>query len=640
VESLKMPPFEGYHTLPLLDECETLIQKSTFSRSYEFTQEDLKECEKLMKKGSSSFWTASLALPAVIRQRILQIYSFCRISDDMVDESGDPSRALKMLRQRLDLIYKGTPCDHHVDRAFADVVQKCRIPRVIPEMLLEGFEWDSIGREYNTIEEMIEYCVRVASTVGVMVTIAMDVTDYETLARACDLGVGFQMTNIARDVGEDARNKRVYVPEEWLQESGTSSKELLNNIVPSKSIERVVDRLLKVADQVYTLADEGIEMLPLYSRFAIRAARYIYSDIGRVIRDENKLDSISSRARTTTKRKMHLMFTSLTETLVKSIKLPILSNFKEPKNPQTPIQIIPQYSALIAPFLTQNTQIKSANLNFNPIDENNSPGLASKNGALFQTEYIGKLEYLKEAKKNGNAGVFYSVSILSLWAIAITLGFRMQVEMSNAYLWLPLILVQTNLFCGIFITAHDAMHGVVCPSNRKLNNFIGSLCVTVYAMFDYKLLLESHWKHHLKPASLKDPDYHDGENDSFWSWFFKFFYSYSTFSQFSRITAGIFFFAFVVGVPFENLILFWAVPAVASAIQLFYFGTYLPHKEPEGGHVDANRSVSNNLPTLLSFLTCYHFGYHWEHHQYPYVPWWKLPSVRQDRLQKLSKKSN
>jgi len=155
-----------------------------------------------------------------------------------------------------------------------------------------------------------------------------------------------------------------------------------------------------------------------------------------------------------------------------------------------------------------------------------------------------------------------------------------------------------------------------------------------------KLLLESHWKHHLKPASLKDPDYHDGENDSFWSWFFKFFYSYSTFSQFSRITAGIFFFAFVVGVPFENLILFWAVPAVASAIQLFYFGTYLPHKEPEGGHVDANRSVSNNLPTLLSFLTCYHFGYHWEHHQYPYVPWWKLPSVRQDRLQKLSKKNN
>jgi beta-carotene ketolase (CrtW type) len=84
-----------------------------------------------------------------------------------------------------------------------------------------------------------------------------------------------------------------------------------------------------------------------------------------------------------------------------------------------------------------------------------------------------------------------------------------------------------------------------------------------------------------------------------------------------------------VGVPPANLILFWAGPALLSTVQLFAFGTYLPHREPDGGYTNRHHACSNDYPVWLSFLTCYHFGYHLEHHQYPNVPWWQLPRKRQ-----------
>lgn len=88
-----------------------------------------------------------------------------------------------------------------------------------------------------------------------------------------------------------------------------------------------------------------------------------------------------------------------------------------------------------------------------------------------------------------------------------------------------------------------------------------------------------------------------------------------------------------VGVPHTTVLAFWVAPSLLSSVQLFYFGTYLPHRSADDHrgvqpHVDKHRSRSNDLPTWLSLITCYHFGYHWEHHEYPYVPWWRLPMVR------------
>ena len=101
------------------------------------------------------------------------LYSFCRLADDLVDELGDPERALTILHKRLDRVYDGVPCDHAVDRGLLCAAETWRIPKAVFVALLEGFQWDSEERHYETIDELIAYCVRVASTVGVMMTLVM-----------------------------------------------------------------------------------------------------------------------------------------------------------------------------------------------------------------------------------------------------------------------------------------------------------------------------------------------------------------------------------------------------------------------------------------------------------------------------------
>lgn len=191
------------------------------------------------------------------------------------------------------------------------------------------------------------------------------------------------------------------------------------------------------------------------------------------------------------------------------------------------------------------------------------------------------------------------------------------------------VLVQTFLFTGLFITAHDAMHGTVAPAHPRLNHAIGAAAVTLYAGFSYKHLRSAHMEHHRAPAVPgADPDFHDGRRRHPVAWFLGFMFRYFTVKQF--IVQNVVFNVIVhlFGVPWPSALLFWAVPAVLSSIQLFTFGTYLTHREPEGGHTTPHNAVSNDLPAWLSFLTCYHFGYHHEHHEVPSAPWWRLPAVR------------
>ena len=145
--------------------------------------------------------------------------------------------------------------------------------------------------------------MRVASTVGVTMTLVGGQVDRPaTLARACDLGVAFQLTNIARDVGEDARNGRVYLPESWLRDEGLSSKALLADPRVSEPLKRVVDRILRVADQIYVDAEVGVRAAADMS--ASEAAHLIYRSIGSILRDDLKLDSISTRARSNARQKL------------------------------------------------------------------------------------------------------------------------------------------------------------------------------------------------------------------------------------------------------------------------------------------------------------------------------------------------
>ena len=269
-----------------------------------------KQCEDAIREGSKSFLAASLLLPTQIRLATRALYAFCRAADDLVDESGNPSDGVEALKSRLDAIYRDCPQNHTADMAFHAVAKHFDIPRLLPDALIEGFAWDAQGRDYHTLDDVAAYAARVASTVGVMMTLVMGVTDRHTLARAADLGIAMQLTNIARDVGEDARRGRIYLPLDWLAEADINPNALLDNPVASPGLCAVVERLLETANSHYAKAMTGITGLPFSCRMAIRSAALIYREIGREI-ERNNFDSVSHRAHTSTIRKLELIAYSI-----------------------------------------------------------------------------------------------------------------------------------------------------------------------------------------------------------------------------------------------------------------------------------------------------------------------------------------
>ncbi len=269
---------------------------------------DLAACRALLKGGSRSFHAAGKLLPDSLHQPAGALYAFCRLADDDIDDAdaGAKEAALAELRQRLDRAYRGMPGAHPVDRAFADVVRNHAMPRALPEALLEGFAWDADGRRYNTLSEVMDYAARVAGAVGAMMAVLMNRREAATLARACDLGVAMQLSNIARDVGEDARAGRLYLPLNWLREEEIEPDEFLANPVFTPALGRVIERLLFVADGLYARADAGISALPLACRPGIFTARMLYAEIGEEVLRRGA-NSVESRAVVSGARKLALL---------------------------------------------------------------------------------------------------------------------------------------------------------------------------------------------------------------------------------------------------------------------------------------------------------------------------------------------
>ena len=267
---------------------------------------DLVACEELMRGGSKSFFAASRVLPARVRAPAIALYAFCRVADDAIDLADDPAAAVDRLDLRLDAIYARRPQSFESDRALAAVVDRFDLPRGLLDALIEGFRWDSEGRRYETISELEDYCARVAGTVGAMMAILMGTRSRSALARACELGVAMQLTNIARDVGEDARNGRLYLPREWLRAEGIDPQAWLLQPVFLPGIGRVVARLLALADSLYQRAELGIAELPRDCRAAIMSARLVYAEIGREV-ERNGMDSMTRRAVVSTRRRTWLI---------------------------------------------------------------------------------------------------------------------------------------------------------------------------------------------------------------------------------------------------------------------------------------------------------------------------------------------
>ncbi|TVQ90654.1 MAG: phytoene/squalene synthase family protein [Chromatiaceae bacterium] len=274
---------------------------------------DLAACRQLLSNGSRSFYAASFFLPKAVREPAAALYAFCRIADDAIDLEADRRGALLRLRERLDRIYRGTSLDHPIDRAMAGAVERFHIPRALPEALLEGFEWDAEGRLYEDIDGVCEYSARVAAAVGAMMTALMGVRSPQVLARACDLGTAMQLTNICRDVGEDASNGRIYLPLDWLREAGIDPAAWLRRPVFSAALGEVIRRMLDLAEDLYRRAESGIARLPVGCRPGIYAARLLYAEIGHEVA-RNGYDSVSRRAVVPAARKVSLLSQALAVT--------------------------------------------------------------------------------------------------------------------------------------------------------------------------------------------------------------------------------------------------------------------------------------------------------------------------------------
>jgi beta-carotene ketolase (CrtW type) len=204
---------------------------------------------------------------------------------------------------------------------------------------------------------------------------------------------------------------------------------------------------------------------------------------------------------------------------------------------------------------------------------------------------------------------------LSGWAWALTL---------------PLVAVLSWLSVGLFIVAHDAMHGSLAPGQGRANLFVGRLALLLYAGFWMDRLRPKHFDHHKHVGTERDPDFAAEHPTRFWPWYRQFMTRYFGLREFLVLSVIVWSYVLLLGAPLGNLLLFWAVPSILSSLQLFYFGTYLPHRHEDDAFADEHRARSNNFGVVTSLLTCFHFGYHREHHLSPGTPWWALPAKRRE----------
>ena len=289
-------------------------------------------CSQIMAAGSKSFYAASRLFPARLRGAATIIYTYCRLADDLIDKGGT-KKTLESLRKRLDRIYLGKPANEGVDREFAKVVMKYDIPKELPLALLEGFEWDLDGKRYDNLEELTDYAARVAGSVGAMISVLMGVRDSRVLAAACKLGIAMQLTNIARDVGEDARNSRLYLPESWMRQVGLDPNTWLEKPVDDIRIRSLIKKLLEQASSYYQVSAEAIFLLPKDCRVSILSARYIYEEIGNVLK-KHSFNSINHRAHVSLSKKLLLIIKSANQA-VQSMLIP---NFKKEFSDKSPLR--------------------------------------------------------------------------------------------------------------------------------------------------------------------------------------------------------------------------------------------------------------------------------------------------------------
>jgi 15-cis-phytoene synthase len=250
---------------------------------------DVRHGEETIRKGSKSFAAAARLFAPQMRADAVLLYAWCRHCDDVIDgqtlgfsdglQPALPAEArLARLRAETEAALRGVATDR-VFAAFGAVMHRHAVPARYPLEHLDGYAMDVGERRYDTVEDTLDYCYGVAGTVGIMMAHIMGVRDEATLGRACDLGLAFQLTNIARDIVEDAAAARVYLPADWLAEAGIAPQAVAapGNRVALAAVAR---RLVATAEPFYASAAIGVHALPFRAAWAVATASRVYHAIG------------------------------------------------------------------------------------------------------------------------------------------------------------------------------------------------------------------------------------------------------------------------------------------------------------------------------------------------------------------------
>jgi phytoene synthase len=253
-------------------------------------------CRELTRHASKTFYLASNFLEPEKRRAVWAVYAFCRTADDIVDRiapAGERLAAIADLEGRLVAANRGFAREP-IFIAYADAVRRYGIPLEPALALLRGARLDVTVRRYESYDQLLEYCYLVASTVGLLVSPILGYTSPEALEYGITLGRAMQLTNILRDVGEDARMGRIYLPAEDLQRFGYSEASLMNGEINDAFVALMQFYFARVRE-LYTQAEPGIAMLNADSRYTVRLALKLYSGILKEI-EANGYDVFTKRA--------------------------------------------------------------------------------------------------------------------------------------------------------------------------------------------------------------------------------------------------------------------------------------------------------------------------------------------------------
>lgn len=326
--------FQSWKDFKGLSERELVVsanQVSDEERSQKALQLAYRRCQYVTQLFSKTFYTGSTLMRQDARQHVWAIYTWCRRTDDIVDSpralinQDTLTKDLAEWEQRLDRIWKGEAVDLF-DLAMADTV------RVFPGMspqpykdMIAGMVMDvpGLGQDrYANFDELYLYCYRVAGTVGLMTLpilgTAKGFTQEDAAESAIALGIGFQLTNILRDVGEDLERGRIYLPQDEIRAFGLTEEDIFRCEVTPK-YKKFMQFQIQRARDYYKVAEQGVRMLAPDARFAVQASLDLYSRILNVL-ERNEYDNFRRRAFTTKFEKLSILPESLYKAYIASVE--------------------------------------------------------------------------------------------------------------------------------------------------------------------------------------------------------------------------------------------------------------------------------------------------------------------------------